>query len=69
MDELQVGMITPVQNSQKQRDGKRGALSPKRIVKDKRKNRSDRRQSVRNGIVVTLSDLMERRRDPDRRKK
>lgn len=69
MDELLVGMIAPVQNYQKQRDGKRGALSPKRTIKEKRKNRADRRQSVRSGIVVTLSDPKERRRGDDRRKK
>jgi hypothetical protein len=69
MDELLVGMIAPVQNYQKQRDGKRGPLSPKRIVKEKRKNRLDRRQSVRSGVVVTLSDPKERRRGDDRRKK
>ncbi|MBI5551639.1 MAG: hypothetical protein HY911_09035 [Desulfobacterales bacterium] len=67
MDELLVGMIAPVQNYQKQRDGK--PLSPKRIIKEKRKNRADRRQSVRSGIVVTLSDPKERRRGDDRRKK
>ncbi len=69
MDELQVSMIAPVQSYQQQRDGKRGSLSPKRTIKEKRKNRADRRQSVRSGIVVTLSDPKERRRGDDRRKK
>ena len=69
MNEILVGMIAPVQNYQKQRDGTRGSLTPQRILKDKRKNRSDRRESVRSGIVLTLSDPMERRQGADRRKK
>ena len=69
MNEILVGLIAPVQNYQKQRDGTRGSLTPKRTLKDKRKNRSDRRQSVRDGVVVTLSDPMERRQGSDRRKK
>ncbi|MBI5063885.1 MAG: hypothetical protein HZB87_10610 [Desulfatitalea sp.] len=69
MDEILVGMIAPIQNYQKQRDGTRRSLAPKRTIKDKRKNPSDRRQSVRNGVVVTLSDPNERRQDGDRRKK
>lgn len=69
MDENLVSMVAPVQSYQKQRDGTRRSLSPRRVIKDKRKNPSDRRQSVRNGIVVTLSDPDERRRGEDRRRK
>ena len=34
---------------------------------DRRRNRTDRRRSVRDGIVVSLSHRKERRRQPDRR--
>ena len=34
---------------------------------ERRRNRTDRRRSVRDGIVVTLSYRKERRKQPDRR--
>ena len=34
---------------------------------ERRRNRTDRRRSVRDGIVVTLSYREERRKQPDRR--
>jgi hypothetical protein len=69
MDDITVGLIAPVQNYQKQRDGTRRSLSPKRVIKDRRKSPSDRRKSVRTGVVVTLSNPDERRQEGDRRKK
>lgn len=35
---------------------------------EKRRNRTDRRKSVRDGIVVSLSYKNDRRKGPDRRK-
>jgi hypothetical protein len=36
-------------------------------AKERRKNRHDRRKTVRGGVVVTLSSVKERRRQPERR--
>jgi hypothetical protein len=41
----------------------------RRRIKDRRKNRVDRRRSVRDGVVVTLSNRKERRSGRDRRKR
>ena len=41
----------------------------KTVLRDQRKNRQDRRESVRNGIFVELSFKKSRRNLPDRRKK
>jgi hypothetical protein len=75
MVDITVGAIPPVQNnSQKGKDPRRQA-SKKKMAKDRRKNKQDRRQSVRTGVVVTLSKegsqfmkSRERRNRPDRRK-
>ncbi len=67
MDEMLAGMIAPVQSYQKQREGKRRAVSPRQMAKDKRKNQSDPQESVRSGVVVTLSHPDERRQGGDRR--
>lgn len=47
---------------------------PERIVKkgpfkDKRKNKQDRRKSVRDGVIVSISYKNDRRKTPDRRKR
>lgn len=61
--------IPPVQNNPNRRENqRRQAPRKKKIVKERRKNREDRRQSVRDGIIVTLSNRPERREAPDRRK-
>ncbi|MDL2275229.1 hypothetical protein LJC22_03780 [Desulfosarcina sp. OttesenSCG-928-G10] len=41
---------------------------PERPIANRRKNQVDRRQSVRDGITVTLSSRVERRKQPDRRR-
>lgn len=69
MVEIVAGVIAPVQNNQSQQDNpRRPSFLRKRTPKDKRNNTSDRRQAVRDGIVVTLSTKVERRETPDRRK-
>jgi hypothetical protein len=40
----------------------------KAFFKEKRKNRHDRRQSIRDGVIVSLSTRNDRRELPDRRK-
>jgi hypothetical protein len=61
--------IPPVQNNRHKRDDQhRPAPQKKKMVKERRKNRVDRRQDVRDGIIVTLSNRPDRRRRPDRRK-
>jgi len=45
-----------------------GGAGRKRVIRDRRKNRRDRRRSVREGIFVTLSVEGGRRPSRDRRK-
>ena len=40
----------------------------RKFKKDRRKNKSDRRQSVREGVIVELSSETNRRKAKDRRK-
>jgi hypothetical protein len=50
-------------------EGQSGVPAPQKTFrKDRRKNKRDRRQSVREGIYVTLSGQKERRVLRDRRK-
>jgi len=42
---------------------------PRRRQKDRRKKKYDRRQSVRSGVIVSLSYRNDRRKGGDRRKK
>lgn len=67
MVDIIVGLIPPVQNNQSNSDQERRSLPKKKIIREKRKNKADRRLSVREGIVVTLSTQIERRKTPDRR--
>ena len=70
MVDIVVGVIPPVQSKSDQRNGKhQPTATARKKFKEKRKNKRDRRQSVRDGIVVTLSYKAERRISPDRRKK
>jgi hypothetical protein len=62
------GAILPVQNNQKKRDNPRRQALKKKVVKDRRKAKNDRRKGVRSGVVVTLSGVPERRKGADRRK-
>ena len=67
MVDIVVGAIPPVQNNQGKNEQQRRPPG-KKGVREKRKGKVDRRRSVRDGIVVTLSDRVERRQQPDRRK-
>ena len=39
-----------------------------KFKRDRRKNKKDRRRSVRDGVIVTLSFKADKRKGPDRRK-
>jgi len=69
MVDIIVGTVSPVHNQAGKRDDRgRSDPSKKGKQRERRQNRSDRRRSVRDGIVVTLSTESNRRRTPDRRK-
>ncbi|MBT8338415.1 MAG: hypothetical protein KJP07_00235 [Desulfatitalea sp.] len=64
-----MGIIPPVQNDADQRQQRqRSPLRKKRKEKERRQKRLDRRQAVRDGVIVTLSLTTDRRVTPDRRK-
>jgi len=60
--------IPPVPNNPNKRDNQRRQAPQKKILKERRKNREDRRQSIRCGVIVTLSSYPDRRKTRDRRK-
>jgi HEAT repeat protein len=60
--------IPPVQNNANKRDNPRRQAPSKKLLKERRKNRQDRREDIRSGVTVTLSKYPERRVVPDRRK-
>ena len=77
MVSIKIGAIPPVQNNQSKGSNPRrqAPKKKKKINKDRRKNKQDRRASVRSGVVVTLSEegerfasYDERRKRPDRRR-
>jgi len=71
MVDIRVGLIPPVQNNRHQNGNQQQALPNKNKQhkgKERRKNKLDRRQSVRDGVVVTLSTQSDRRKGPERRK-
>jgi hypothetical protein len=43
-------------------------LERRRVLRDRRKNRRDRRGGVREGVIVTLSTKTDRRQGGDRRR-
>ncbi len=64
---IKVGGASSVQNDTSEgRNTYQGA--PKGVRKDRRRNRKDRRRSVREGIIVSLSVENDRRVLRDRRK-
>ena len=65
--DIVVGKIHPTKKGGSNKDS---VFSPRRKVrfKEKRKNKRDRRQSVRDGVFVSLSFKNDRRVTPDRRK-
>jgi hypothetical protein len=68
MVDIIIGTIVPVQNDPNKRNNPDLTPRNKNRFREKRKKQSDRRQSVRDGIVVTLSNQVDRRKGPDRRK-
>jgi hypothetical protein len=63
-----IGRIQPAKEERSRKkpfkkDGK------KSFLKERRKNKQDRRQSIRDGVIVTLSTKNDRRNLPDRRNK
>lgn len=62
MVDITIGAIPPVQNNQSKRDNQRRPIRKKKVNKEKRKNKTDRRQAVRSGVVVKLSTYPERRK-------
>ncbi len=60
--------IPPVQNNLNRRDQKQPQAPLKKKIKDRRRNKQDRRSENRDGVIVTLSQYPERRRRVDRRK-
>ena len=60
--------IPPVQNNQQQRGQQRRSAPKGKAYKDRRKNKEDRRKTVRSGVIVTLSTHPDRRKTRDRRK-
>ena len=66
--DIVVGRIRPAKDERSQKksfykEGKKSSL------KERRKNKQDRRKSVREGVIVSLSFKDDRRVLPDRRKK
>jgi hypothetical protein len=75
MVDINIGAVPPVQNNQSKGQDSRRQNPKKKLTKDRRKNKQDRRNSVRSGVKVTLSEAgekfvgyKERRKQPDRRK-
>ncbi len=64
-------VIGRIQQAKDERSGKKPFKKDgeKASFKEKRKNKQDRRQSIRDGVIVTLSTKNDRRVLPDRRKK
>jgi hypothetical protein len=63
------GAVSPVRNDLNNRGNPRRQAPKKKVIKNRRKSKADRRASVRNGVIVSLSKYPERRRGQDRRKK
>lgn len=68
MVDIVVGHIPPVQNDPNRRNDQGRSPPREKKNRERRKTEADRRQSVREGIVVTLSHQVERRQGSDRRK-
>jgi hypothetical protein len=66
MDIVTIGS-TSVKNQDLGKPAARAASKKNRVV-ERRRNREDRRKSVRDGVVVSLSHREDRRVNPDRRR-
>ena len=60
--------VPPVMNNPNKRDHQRRQAPKEKVTRERRKNRQDRRQSIRSGVIVTLSNYPDRRKSTDRRK-
>ena len=60
--------IPPLHNNPDRRDRRQKRAPQQNTIKDRRKNKEDRRVEIRSGVIVTLSQHPERRRGKDRRK-
>jgi len=65
--DIRIGDMPIVKNDLRRHPGKSGQQESGRR-KDRRRNREDRRKSVRDGVFVRLSFKEDRRVKPDRRK-
>jgi hypothetical protein len=63
--EIYIGNITDARNRVRQQDV---PVPPDKQKRERRKKKQDRRRSVREGIIVTLSIKNDRRSGRDRRK-
>lgn len=65
--DIVIGRTAPVDRA---RGSKRepSDTAKKKRQPERRKNKQDRRKSVRDGVIVTLSTKKDRRRNKDRRK-
>ena len=68
MVDIHIGVIPPVQNHPNNRENSHRQAYKKKTPLERRKKKTDRRRSVRNGVIVTLSNYPDRRKRPDRRK-
>lgn len=68
MVDIVVGSIPRIHNNQQNQNNQQQQRQKGKLRKDRRKNNVDRRQSVRDEIVVTLSNHPEHRSGTDRRK-
>jgi hypothetical protein len=64
-------VIGRIQPAKEERSGKKPFKKDgeKAFFKERRKNKEDRRQGIRDGVIVSLSTKNDRRVQPDRRKK
>jgi len=66
--DIVIGHTAHVNKDGSKRNASKHARKMKKIA-DRRKNKHDRRKSVRDGVFVTLSGKKDRRANRDRRKK
>lgn len=64
---ITVGSTNPVKKDPSTSD-KNHTIDKKEVQRERRRNRKDRRKSVREGVIVTLSVKNDRRSGRDRRK-
>ncbi len=63
-----IGKIKAAQKDPKTSSAAKNSISKKTVQRERRKNKQDRRKSVRDGVIVQLSTQKDRRSGRDRRK-